>query len=224
MKNMYLLAVLLLHLGCNESRDPIEKQSDSEANPVDSVEETTSIADVDKLLEELEMSQEELDEANEKAEELMENDLQNTVIKTYSLDFKHSGMCLDIAGNSTENNGNLQQYDCHLEPNQKFQLFSIANNQCYLRNVNSRKCLTLASVGTDDGINIVQLDCINADIQKFEMIDLGDGYVQIRSSFSQKCFDNTSSSFFSPNNVVQWECHGGDNQRLRLTEEVQALR
>jgi len=40
----------------------------------------------------------------------------------YRLTAKHSGRCLDVAGVSTSNGANVQQWECHGGDNQKWKI------------------------------------------------------------------------------------------------------
>jgi len=135
---------------------------------------------------------------------------------TYEFKAKHSGKCLDVAGVATHNGANIQQYDCHSGPNQRWTLTDKGGGYYLVTAKNSNKCMDVASVATHNGANIQQYDCHSGPNQLWQIIPQGGGYYMVTAKHSGKCLDVAGAGKGNGDNIHQWDCHGGDNQLWQL--------
>ena len=136
--------------------------------------------------------------------------------RTYEIKAKHSGKCLDVAAVATHNGANIQQWECHGGPNQRWTLTDKGDGYYLVIARNSNKCMDVAGVATNNGANIQQYDCHGGPNQLWQFIPQGGGYYLVTAKHSGKCLDVAGAGKGNGDNVHQWDCHGGDNQLWRL--------
>lgn len=129
---------------------------------------------------------------------------------------KHSKKCLDVERYSTANGGNLHQWACHGQDNQKFQFLAKDDGYYNIRGKQSKKCINIEGISQRKGANVEQQTCMATDSRLFKIIDKGDGYVEIKAKNSGQCIDVAKRSSNNGSNIQQWRCHGGDNQLFKL--------
>jgi hypothetical protein len=84
----------------------------------------------------------------------------------YTIVSQNSGLCLDVAGASTADNANVQQFGCSGADNQSFRF--VANGDYFsIVNKNSGKCVDVAAASTADNANVQQYTCNGGDNQLF---------------------------------------------------------
>jgi len=138
--------------------------------------------------------------------------------KWYRLIAKHSGKCLDMQGANLVNGSNLNQFDCHLGDNQKFQFRSVGDGYYRIVIGHSRRCIDQLGAVFTDGARIVQFFCHDGQNQQWLPIPDGTGHYQFRVRHSGKNMDVQGFSFANGAQVVQYIPHGADNQQFRLEE------
>jgi hypothetical protein len=137
---------------------------------------------------------------------------------SYVIRASHSGKCLDVAGNSKVDGGNVHQWACHGSANQTWKVRSISGGTWELTSVDSGKCLEVAGGSLANGGNVQQSSCQGGNNQRWTMIGAGsNGPFQIKSVASGKCLDIAGVSTADGANLQQWTCSGGNNQRFTLT-------
>lgn len=134
---------------------------------------------------------------------------------------RHSGLCLDVAGNSYYDWANIQQFRCHGYANQKF-TFNLVETDSYgtewyaIKSVSSGKCLDVARNSYYDQANIIQYSCHYRANQLFKVEELGtyygDAVIKLVAKSSNKCLDIAGGSYYNNGNLQQFRCHGGNNQ------------
>ena len=221
---LLLVSVLLasLSVSCRKSREPIEIIEESlPAGP----EETGNSEDAegdsveDSLLNDLEMSPEELDQAKEDAKEMIEEEEKKEPPKFFTFTFKHSGQCLEVANSSVNAEGNVQQGACNGGAHQKFQLVpSEIPDHYFLRNLNSSYALPFRGRTILMEPTSFSLIVLIPIFKSFCLSIKGMATTSPAINFRKKCFDNTLSNIFTPNNIIQWDCHAEDNQKLKMDE------
>src|SRR5207249_1278363 len=102
------------------------------------------------------------------------NDEWPSASDTYMLTAKHSGMCLDVSGESLENGVPLVQYPCHDGANQKFLWKSLGGEQYSLVARHSGKCVDIWGESKDDGAMLTQFDCHGRSNQRFTVTKVAD--------------------------------------------------
>ncbi|MES0872629.1 alpha/beta fold hydrolase [Sinimarinibacterium thermocellulolyticum] len=129
---------------------------------------------------------------------------------------QHSGKCLDVADWSTANGGNIHQWACTGNANQRWRLEQTRDGYHRLVSEHSGKCLDVAGWSTANGGNIHQWACTGNANQNWHVEYAGHGWYLLRSEHSGKCVDVSGPSTNNGANVHQWDCHGGPNQRFRI--------
>ncbi|HYH76094.1 MAG TPA: RICIN domain-containing protein [Arthrobacter sp.] len=119
-----------------------------------------------------------------------------------------SSKCLDVAGGSTADRANVQQFGCHGGPNQ---LWSFTNLGEFV-NANSGKCLDVENGSSANGANVQQYPCHAGPSQRWRMTAQGE-IVNVQNG---KCLDVAGASMADGGNVQQSACNGGSNQKWRL--------
>ena len=87
---------------------------------------------------------------------------------------------LDIIGQSTENEGNVQIWGNNNTVAQKFNVIKQNDGTYKIQNTNSEKYLTVQAGNYQNSTNVFQYSNLGNDQQKFEIIRTSDGYFRIR--------------------------------------------
>ncbi|MFF2775549.1 RICIN domain-containing protein [Streptomyces sp. NPDC058052] len=128
----------------------------------------------------------------------------------------HSGLCLEISGESKANGARATQWGCNDKVHQSWHfdqefpagLWRLVNN-------NSGKCLEIADWRQDDGAPARQWDCTGGDNQLWYAIDYDDDGTSAEALVnvhSGKCLELGGWSTAWGAGVSQWGCHRGGNQ------------
>jgi len=131
---------------------------------------------------------------------------------TYSIQNVNSAKGMDVAGQSTDDGANVQQYSYWGGENQQWNVEDTGGGQFRIQNVNSGKVLDIANQSTDNGANVHQWSDGGGDNQRFYLHDQGGGQYHIQPVHSEKAVEVASSSTDDGANVQQYDWHGGDNQ------------
>lgn len=136
----------------------------------------------------------------------------------FSITAKHSGKCLNVAGASSANNANVQQYPCVGAENERWWLTpDVATNptQFEFKAAHSGKCLDIAGGSIANNGNAQQYDCIGVANERWLVQSAGDGYFYIKNANSGKCLTVAGASTSTNANVDQFTCVSADNQKWR---------
>ena len=129
----------------------------------------------------------------------------------------HSGKCLDLSGPTHDNGGNIHQWDCHGNDNQRWHLEPYGEDGYHrIRNQYSDKCLDVQGWSHDNGANIHQWDCGDGENQQWHLEYAGHNYYMLQARHSGKCLDVAGISGDNGANFHQWDCVNGDNQRFKI--------
>lgn len=131
--------------------------------------------------------------------------------KTYTIKTIND-KCLDVNGNSTANDANIQQYDCHSKNNQRFEAKNVVGDWYQLIAKNSGKCLNIAGNSTTDSAAAIQWTCGDYQNEHFKVVPVTNGVVNIVARHSGKCLDVPGGSENNGTNLQQYRCNGGTNQ------------
>jgi endo-1,4-beta-xylanase len=131
---------------------------------------------------------------------------------TYSIQNVNSGKALDVAGQSTSDGANVQQYSYRGGANQQWNVEETGSGVYRIANVNSGKVLDVASASTANGANVQQYTDYGNDNQRFQLHDQGSGEYHVQPVHSNKAVDVANSSTSNGANVQQWSWSGGGNQ------------
>jgi len=128
----------------------------------------------------------------------------------------NSGKCVDVAGASLVDGGNIQQATCNGNLAQAFDVIETTSNVYKLLNANSGKALDVASASQADGANIQQWTDNGSGAQQFRLErTLGNRYALVNVN-SNKCVDVAAASQADGANVQQYTCNGTTAQQYWL--------
>jgi len=137
---------------------------------------------------------------------------------TYTLRSVQAGLCLEVAGGSTADGGNVQLWACNGGTNQQFRFESVASGFYQIRNIRSNKCVDVWAHSTAAGANIAQFTCTGANNQQFSVPDVRSGsVVRVVSRLSGQALDGFNFGTTNGTNIVQWPVTGADNQHFVMT-------
>ncbi|MBX9852614.1 MAG: RICIN domain-containing protein [Cytophagaceae bacterium] len=123
---------------------------------------------------------------------------------TYRLQNRFSGLYMDVAGNSSNDGANIQQWTGNNCLCQQFTFTHLGNGTYKIIAKNSGKSLDVANFSTADGANILQWPYHGGDNQQFIVQSAGDGYYKIRGKQSNKLVEVGGWSTSAGGNVQQW--------------------
>ncbi len=139
---------------------------------------------------------------------------------TYTIASAFSGKCVDIAGASTANGAQVQQYQCNGTGAQTFALRNMGQGWYRLLNTHSGKAIDIDSASTADGAKVQQYTDNGTSAQRFSIKPGADATTfVITNEGSGKCLDVAGWSTNDSGKIQQWHCTGGVNQAWRFTKQ-----
>lgn len=139
---------------------------------------------------------------------------------TFYIKNLHSGLYLDVANGSADNNANIQQWSYNGYDAQKFKITSAGNGYYYIMTGASgySKCVDVAGGKSADGTNILQYTYKGSSNQQFRIEQQSDGTYAIltRASNCASGLDVYDWSTASGGNINQWGYWGGNCQKWIL--------
>jgi len=126
---------------------------------------------------------------------------------------RHSGLCLDVAGQSSSNGANVAQWGCGNGQNQQWRFEDAGSGYVRIVARHSGLCLDVDGWSTSNGGNVQQWTCSGGNNQQWQVQNAGSGYVRIVNRHSGLCLDVDGWSTSNGGNVQQWTCSGGNNQQ-----------
>nr|WMI32936.1 insecticidal protein [Bacillus thuringiensis] len=151
----------------------------------------------------------------------MEKSMTFKVGTKYMFKNKNSRKYLDISGNQTGNNANVQQYEYLADaPSERFFLHPLDNNYYAMINVNSGKVIDISGNQTGNNANIQQYEWLGEAPSEFWYFHReADGYYVIESKHSGKVLDIKGNSTANNANVQQYEfLHDAPSERFAVEE------
>jgi Ricin-type beta-trefoil lectin domain len=124
----------------------------------------------------------------------------------------NSQRCIDVFGNSTNKNANVQQYACNGGGNQRWEFIDLGTGQYAIRNVNSGLVMDVAGDSRANGANVQQFPWNGGKNQRWTTRGSNNNF-EIVNANSGKCLDVLGGGKGNNVNIVQWQCNGGRNQR-----------
>lgn len=128
---------------------------------------------------------------------------------TYRMTSLMSGLCLDVAGGSTDPGGNIQQWTCNALPPQDWSLGAAGGDGLFtLTSRQSNLCLTVAG-DPAPGANVVQQPCDGSAAQTWAPAEVGiSTYVLHQGgAASDLCLDVAGGSIDPGGNIQIWSCN-----------------
>ncbi len=134
----------------------------------------------------------------------------------YEIVSYHSGKSLDVDAWSTENGGNLIQWDRTNGTNQQWYLNDVGDGYYSIISVYNGKAIDVSDVSTADGANVHMWDYVGGTNQQWKINSLGNGLYSLINRNSNKALDVSDISVAAGANIHQWEYVGGANQQWYL--------
>lgn len=134
----------------------------------------------------------------------------------YVLLNRTSGKAVDVAGSSSTDGAQIQQWARHDGLNQQFQFVDAGGGDYRIKARHSGKVLSVLNSSAADGAQIVQWADSNGANQRFRLVDTDSGYVKLVNRGSGKVLDVNGASTADGARVIQWSDHNGGNQQWQL--------
>ncbi len=136
----------------------------------------------------------------------------------YELIARHSGKCLDVYGESTDDAAAIIQWACHGGPNQRWRLEPTGDGYVRLIATHSGKALDVYGASTDDGAVLIQWPAHSGTNQQWQLQAVGSGYFTIAARHSGKMSDVEHALTTDGATILQWPANGGLNQQWLLRQ------
>ena len=135
---------------------------------------------------------------------------------SYTVTNRNSGKCLDVAGSSTADGANVQQYTCNGGNNQRWRIEDQGDDTSRLVNVATGKVLDTADCSSADGADLRQWSWLNNTCQRFRFLVTDSGYVRIVNQATGKVADVADCSTADSADVRQWSWLNNNCQQWKL--------
>lgn len=140
---------------------------------------------------------------------------------------RNSGKVLDVAGESLNNGGNIQQWQYLGKNSQHWQAVSDGNGYFELVAQNSNKCADVEGSSLNNGANISQFTPNFANNQLWSIVNVGGGYWKIVNKNSGKVMNVDNSSVSNGANVSQYTDNSTANQQwllISISQQQQSIK
>ncbi len=131
---------------------------------------------------------------------------------------QNSGKSIEIANASTDNGGNVVQYDFFDGLHQQWYVIDQGTGAYSLINAGSLKGMDVWEGSTSAGANIAQWDYWGSDGQKWYINPVG-SVVEVQSVLSDLVLDVYGASDANGANIIQWNSTEGGNQRWSMIRQ-----
>jgi GH43 family beta-xylosidase len=135
----------------------------------------------------------------------------------YRIVNRNSGKCLEVAGGSSADGANIQQWTCNNGTNQRWRLEDLADDTSRLVNVATGKAADVANCGTADGADIRQWAWLNNNCQRFRLVlSATGGWVRLVNVNSGRVADVANCGTADGTDVRQWAWLNNNCQQWSL--------
>jgi endo-1,4-beta-xylanase len=134
----------------------------------------------------------------------------------YRLINRNSGKVAEVAGFSTADGGNVQQWSWTGTSSQQWSFVSVGGGYYNVINRGSGKCLDVNGVSTADGANVQQWTCGTGTNQRWSVTSLAGGYYRLTAQHSGKVLDVVGNGTADGVNIDQWPWNNGNNQQWQI--------
>ncbi len=124
----------------------------------------------------------------------------------------NSGKCVDVFGNSTNKNANVQQFNCNGGANQRWEFVDLGSGQYAIRNVNSGMVLDVAGDSRANGANVQQFPWNGGANQRWKTRGPNNNFELVNVN-SGKCLEVQGGGKGNNVNIAQSQCNGARYQR-----------
>ncbi|HMF98523.1 MAG TPA: DUF1800 family protein [Vicinamibacterales bacterium] len=139
---------------------------------------------------------------------------------SYELVALHSGKCLDVSGQSTDDGAPVVQWTCNGGLSQRWTLQPTDDGNVVLIAGHSGKALDVRGASLKDGAHVIQYTINGGANQEWLPQPVGDGYYTLTAHHSGEVLDVSAESMDDGGIVIQWPLHGGANQEWLLRAVV----
>jgi len=132
----------------------------------------------------------------------------------------HSGLCLDINGQSTSAGALSIQNTCDSATYRQWEFISVGGGYYNIQNQNSLKCLRPANGSSSSGANIEQVTCYSsANNQKYSLtlVNSSTDQYHLVNKANNLCFAISGDSLSTGANLIQTTCGSGANLTFMTT-------
>ncbi|MFD3729898.1 family 43 glycosylhydrolase [Streptomyces sp. NPDC058632] len=140
----------------------------------------------------------------------------SAVSTTYTLTNRNSDKCLDVAGSSSADGADVQQYTCNGGANQRWRLEDLGDDTHRLVNVSTGKVLDTENCSAADGAGLRQWSWLDNTCQRFRFVATDGGHVRIVNQATGKVADVADCSTADSADVRQWTWLNNHCQQWRL--------
>ena len=112
----------------------------------------------------------------------------------YELVAMHSGKCLDVYGESTDDAALVIQWSCHGSENQHWRVESTGDGYFNLLANHSGKALDVSQISLEDGAQVIQYTPNGGPNQQWQFHPLGGNVYTLTARHSGKALDVTGAS------------------------------
>jgi hypothetical protein len=143
--------------------------------------------------------------------------------KVYKIFNKQSGKVIDVAGASTGNSANIQQWHDLGITAQQWRVIDVGSGYWKFININSGKVIDVEGASTANGGNISQYADTGAPNQQWSIAEVGNGFWKITNRNSTKVIDVETSGRDDGRNISQFSDSATSNQQWAFVEVPQPV-
>ncbi|MFI6003674.1 RICIN domain-containing protein [Streptomyces sp. NPDC051366] len=129
----------------------------------------------------------------------------------------HSGKCLEVGDNRTDNGAPVRLWGCSGQPNQQWRmsLDHTFPGRYFIRNVHSGKCLQIGFLSRVNGSSVNQWDCNGNPNERWSRTDRNPDPIAAErlNQGPALCLDVADWRTDDGTPVQVWSCHGAANQQ-----------
>lgn len=129
---------------------------------------------------------------------------------------RHSEKGLDVAGGSTQDGANVQQWGYSNQAHQNWDLIDLGNGEIAILSRHSGMALTVQGGRDSNGANIIQRAWNDSRQQRWRFEEVNNGYFKIVSVDNGKCLDVAAQGRQDGANIQIWDYANQENQQWRL--------
>lgn len=135
----------------------------------------------------------------------------------YTIVNRNSGKCLEVAGGSTADGANIQQWTCNGGSNQRWRLEDQADDTSRLVNVGTGKVADVTNCASADGTDIRQWSWLNNTCQRFRLVlTAAGGWVRLTNQATGKVADVANCGTGDGADVRLWSWLNNNCQQWQL--------
>ncbi|MFC0629494.1 RICIN domain-containing protein [Kribbella deserti] len=135
---------------------------------------------------------------------------------TYRLISAQSAQCMDVAADSREYGGRIQQWYCNGLGPQNFHFTAYGDGYYSLKGQNSQLCVEVTKNSFEPGAKIQQFACQNGGWQRWRFVNIGRNYYKIVGQNSRHCLDVAGGSTAAGADLQIWHCNNLQPQIWKL--------